>query len=159
MHSLVTAPTLIEQVELARIHAAGQLNPARRAELGQFFTPAPLAQLMGALLPGSQRHVSLLDAGAGVGSLLSAGVEALANAPEPPQAIEVTAYEIDPALLPYLRQTLQRCQELCEARQIAFCSRVIEQDFIAHAVERIGMPVSYTHLDVYKRQTQFLAAL
>lgn len=141
MLSLSGAPSIVEQVDLLRLHVAGQLDSTRRSELGQFFTPAPLARLMGTMLPSGQSYVSLLDAGAGVGALFSAGVEALVSAPTPPQTIEVTAYEIDQFLLPYLRQTIQLCQKLCETRQISFRARIIEQDFILHAVEQLRTPL------------------
>lgn len=142
-------PTLVEQVDLLGHHAAGHRDAARRGELGQFFTPAPLARLMGAMLPTGQRYVSLLDAGAGVGTLFSAGVEALVVSPTPPQTIDVTAYEIDQKLLPYLRETMQLCQQLCEARQIDFRGHIIEHDFIVHAVEQLRMPLFSERPSIY----------
>jgi adenine-specific DNA-methyltransferase len=144
MPRLSTEPAIVDQVELARIAAVGRLSPLRRGELGQYFTPAPLARLMGAMLPANQQHVSLLDAGAGVGSLLCAGIEALVHAPTPPASIQVTAYEVDPVLIPHLRQTVALCRELCEGRSISFRGTVIEDDFIAQAVDQLGAPLFST---------------
>ena len=107
---------LLEQIELLRLEATGRLDPVRRIELGQFLTPAPLAQLMSAMLPPPPTHVRLLDAGAGVGSLLAAGVEALAQAVHPPERIEITAYELDPLLHPCLSVTLKACKQFCDER-------------------------------------------
>jgi adenine-specific DNA-methyltransferase len=144
--------SLFEQVELLRLEAGGRLDPKRRAELGQFFTPAPIARLMSAMLPPPPAHVRLLDAGAGVGSLLAAGVETLATAPVPPRLIEVTAYEIDPALHEQLGRTLQLCRRFCAERDIEFRSALVPLDFVAHAVERLRSPLlhgdeaAYSHV-------------
>jgi adenine-specific DNA-methyltransferase len=141
MPRLAAEPAILEQVELARVEAVRQLNLARRGELGQFFTPAPLARLMSSLLPAGQRHVSLLDAGAGVGSLLCAGVESLVAHPVAPASIEVTAFEIDQTLIPTLERTLELCRQLCTERGIVFRSTIVAGDFIANAVERLAAPL------------------
>lgn len=132
---------LTEQVELLRLEATRGLRPERRAELGQFLTPAPLARLMGGMLTTGQERVSLLDAGAGVGSLLAAGVEALCAAPAPPKLIEVTAYEIDPALASYLEETLKLCAQLCHQHGVELRATVLQEDFIAHAVDSLLNPL------------------
>jgi len=132
---------LLEQVELLRLEATRILDPERRVELGQFLTPAPIAQLMSAMLPAPPTHVRLLDAGAGVGSLLAAGVEALAQAVQPPERIEITAYEIDPLLQPYLNEALQACKQFCAERGIELVSTIRPLDFVADVVERLRSPL------------------
>jgi len=132
---------LIEQVDLFRLDANRQLDSRRRVELGQFMTPAPIARLMAAMLVCDTSEVSLLDAGAGVGSLLSAAVVALSSREQPPKIIHVTAYELEPLMIAYLRDTLQLCAELCDRMGIAFSSEIIAADFIAHTVDVLTNPL------------------
>ncbi len=132
---------LIEQVELFRLDANRQLDSRRRVELGQFMTPAPIARLMASMLVCDASEVSLLDAGAGVGSLLSAAVVALSSRDRPPKSIHVTAYELEPIMIAYLRDTLQLCAELCDRMGIAFSSEIIAADFIAHTVDILANPM------------------
>jgi adenine-specific DNA-methyltransferase len=104
-------------------------------------TPAPLTRLMASMLVCDTVEVSLLDAGAGIGSLLGAAVATLSGRDKPPKRIHVAAYEVDPVLLPYLRDTLQLCTELCDRREVAFSSEIITTDFIAHAVDLLANPL------------------
>jgi len=143
MTVLATDTGLSEHVEQLRKTAAQCLDPRERVKLGQFLTPATIAMLMGSMLPQSTPEVRLLDAGAGVGSLLAAGVEALASAPKPPRRIEVTAYEIDPALIAQLDTTLNLCFRYCAERDIVFQGTLLPLDFVAHATERLRNPLLY----------------
>ena len=65
---------LLEKVDFLRLDANRGLEGNRKADLGQFMTPAPVAKLMASLLEGSHAEVRLIDAGAGVGSLSAAAV-------------------------------------------------------------------------------------
>jgi adenine-specific DNA-methyltransferase len=132
---------LIEQVELFRLDANRLLDADRRVELGQFMTPASIARLMASMLVCDTSEITLLDAGAGVGSLLSAAVVALSSRAELPKSIHVTAYELDPIMITYLRNTLQLCAELCGQKGIIFTSEVIATDFIVHAVDILANPL------------------
>jgi adenine-specific DNA-methyltransferase len=132
---------LIEQIDFFRVDANRKLDNRRRTELGQFMTPAPIARLMASMLVCDAPEVSLLDAGAGVGSLLGAAVDVLCRREQPPQAIRVTAYEVDPVMLPYLRDTLQLCATVCDAAGITFNSEIITVDFIDHAVDQLTNPL------------------
>lgn len=135
------ATELIEHVETLRRKAASEVDALRRAELGQFFTPAPIAGLMASMLPSDQGHISLLDAGAGVGSLVSAVVAAICAWPEKPASLAVTAYEVDHMLAGHLATTLQLCEEVCQQHRIPFTYTIVEGDFIEHGTEIIGNPL------------------
>src|SRR4051812_38284218 len=124
-HERTFEPTdLTEQVELFRLDANRQLDARRRVELGQFMTSASIGRLMASMLVCDTSNVSLLDAGAGIGSLLSAAVVALSSRDQPPKSIHVTAYELEPIMIVYLRDTLQLCMELCTQRGITFSSEI-----------------------------------
>src|SRR5947208_14537789 len=100
--SVADGKGLLQRVELLRLDAGRRLDPQRKKELGQFLTPAPVAQLMASMVKVTTPVVSILDPGAGVGSLFAAVVAELCGRPAKPQAIHVTAYEIDNTLGEYL---------------------------------------------------------
>lgn len=121
---------LLEHLDALRLDACRQLAQGQRGELGQFLTPAPVARLMASMFEASGPVVSILDAGAGVGSLFAAAVSELCCRPEKPQAIHVVAYEIDPLLLTYLADTVEICRTACSHAGIVFSAEVRAADFI-----------------------------
>jgi adenine-specific DNA-methyltransferase len=106
------------------------LVESRQHELGQFPTPEPLAAFMAAMFKPISQTVRLLDAGAGVGSLSVAFIERLCTKKQKPKEIAVTAYEVDPALIPSLRANLDASGRACAAVGIRFSVVVHNHDFI-----------------------------
>ncbi|WP_437527277.1 Eco57I restriction-modification methylase domain-containing protein [Sorangium sp. So ce726] len=148
----VALPPLLDRVDLHRIEAARALDPRTRSELGQFLTPPPVASFMASLFERSCEEIRVLDAGAGVGSLLAAFTASACARRMRPSAIRATGFEIDPRLAAYLRRTARACRDECAGAGIDFAARIIEADFIRSAVERLdggqprpGMPRSFTH--------------
>jgi adenine-specific DNA-methyltransferase len=86
-------------IEDLRRMATASLDPSRRAELGQFFTPSSIADHMVAMFTPSQQPVRLLDAGAGVGCLLHAAASRM-------RAERIDAWEVDANLIAPLGSTL-----------------------------------------------------
>ena len=93
-------------------------------------TPAPVARLMAGMFVGARPTVSLLDAGAGVGSLSAAFVAEMCMRAERPERLTVSVYEIDSRLVEYLHNTLALCRRACDEAGIQFDGRVVEGDFI-----------------------------
>src|SRR4051812_27112353 len=83
--------TLLDRVEFLRLDAARRLDDTRRANLGQFLTPAPVARFMAAMLDCPSPWVRILDPGAGVGTLFAACVAELCQRPKRPARISATA--------------------------------------------------------------------
>ncbi|MET4220214.1 adenine-specific DNA-methyltransferase [Bradyrhizobium sp. LB14.3] len=106
-----------------------------RRKLGQFMTPTKVASFMAALFLDLPKQVRLLDAGAGVGSLTAAFVHKACSRADPPKSIDVTAFEIDPKLVPHLEATLAACAAECSQKDIEFSSRIVQDDFILHSAE------------------------
>src|SRR5262249_9181365 len=102
---------LVEQADLYRFKAKRKLNPERRSELGQFLTPGPIAAFMASLFEELAGDMRLLEAGAGVGTLLAAVVAEATTRAARPRGIDVGAFELDPILVAYLEQTLAACKE------------------------------------------------
>ncbi len=115
-------------VDRVRQTANGLLHPERKAGLGQFMTPAPVAQFMASLFSERRGTVRLLDAGAGVGSLTAAFINRCGA-----DNVHATAYEIDATMTGYLRDTLS-----CYGHS-GFEGKLIERDFIQDAVYNIKL--------------------
>jgi len=101
--------------------------------MGQFLTPAPIARFMASMFREPSGPVRLLDPGAGVGSLTAAYVSEACARRITPSEISVTAYEIDPFLVPYLGRTLEMCRAHCNAAGLPFAYEVLQADFIEAA--------------------------
>jgi adenine-specific DNA-methyltransferase len=109
-------------------------NDERRQELGQFFTPGPVADFMASLFDANWDELDLLDAGAGGGALSEALVKRLCTARRKPRRISISAYELDETVIESLRTTLQECQRKCSRAGIQFSSTIFNEDFIVAAV-------------------------
>jgi adenine-specific DNA-methyltransferase len=128
---------LVDSVEFFRLDANRKLDPDRRSGLGQFMTPPATARLMASMFAATQEDITLLDAGAGVGSLTAAFVSEVCSRSTKPKRIHATAYEIDPNLAEYLAGTLQQCGKTCEAAGVAFECELIHGDFIDEGVRAL----------------------
>ena len=74
MAAILDQDGLVDRLDLIRLDIGRRLDPAHRAAMGQFFTPAPIARFMAELSEANTGKVRLLDPGAGVGSLSAAGL-------------------------------------------------------------------------------------
>lgn len=111
-------------------------EPEKRA-LGQFFTPPHLAAFIASFFTRDLHEWRVIDAGAGSGVLTSALVEKVLAQKSRPASFHVTAYEIDPAAVTQLRDTLQVCAALCEAIGVRFTADVRMEDFIEHTTSSL----------------------
>src|ERR1051325_4917049 len=110
---------------------------SRRQELGQFLTPMPIAEFMASLFNLQRQEFTLLDAGAGVGSLSAALVRRVCGERCKPSKITVTAYEFDSTLISRLRETFSQSQLECERVGITFSATVFNEDFIEAVVPMV----------------------
>jgi predicted RNA methylase len=115
----------------------------RKVELGQFMTPAPVADFMADQFDESRLdHINLLDAGAGRGALSVAFAKRFLTASNLASTLSIDAYEIDQELIKPLHENLRTV-----AQDSRVSNRVIEGDFIALAVELIKQGKQpYTHV-------------
>jgi len=119
----------------------GATSRADRSEIGQFLTPVVIAQFMSSIFETGRQEVRVLDPGSGAGVLLAMCVEALISQVNRPLSIEVVAYETDSTILPYLEDTLKRCQSLCKSNGIEFHGILKSEDFVSAAIEEIKWPL------------------
>jgi adenine-specific DNA-methyltransferase len=102
----------------------------RKAELGQFLTPPPVAEFMASLFEPLPELVRILDAGAGAGALTEALVNRVCKGKGAVRAIEVTLYEIDSDILDVLSETMNKCRRSCARAKMGFSFVIHEADFI-----------------------------
>lgn len=110
--------------------ANSRLDRKRKSAMGQFMTPSPISGFMASLFKDISGNVELLDAGAGVGALTAAFVQRCCEEEKRPNSIKSSAYEVEPVLLPYLREMLEHCREACLDAGIAFEAFIYDEDFI-----------------------------
>lgn len=127
-------------IDQVRREASGLLDAQRRADLGQYMTPSPIAAFMASLFSCDGR-ARLLDAGAGVGSLASAFLD---KALQEGMEVDVEAWEIDNILGGYLKNTLD---EYVHYGQGKIKTNIHATDFIEDAAFSIqfGCGNRYTH--------------
>lgn len=126
-------PPMVSSALVLPIEPGSPLKPeAEKRELGQFFTPPPLADFIASFFHRPLAHWRVIDAGAGGGALTLALVRRLVTQHPKPLSFHVTAYEVDADALTLLHPTLAACAELCARHRIAFTSEVRAEDFIAH---------------------------
>ncbi len=130
------APALAA-VEALRATVGKAIPLDRKSEYGQFFTPRPIAQLMGAMTEAGACPFRILDAGAGVGSLFTAVVDHLCQRKNKPKEIQVSAYELDPQLCERLKETLEHCRGECEEAGVVFSAEVVQGDFLAATADAL----------------------
>lgn len=127
--------TLIDLVDFFRIDASRKLDPVHRAEMGQFFTPPPVARLMASMFAERPQKLIIIDPGAGVGSLSAALIAEVGLwADQKPQSITLAAYEIEPIIVDYLYSTIEEIAKACSNEGIEFKGEVFQEDFIAAGV-------------------------
>ena len=111
-------------------NAALSESRKRQGEIGQFLTPAPVADFMASLFEPLPATVRLLDAGAGAGALTTAFVSRVCKQPGTVRAIDVTLFELDPFIQGALSKAVQDCQEACATAGIRFTFTIHATDFI-----------------------------
>lgn len=110
------------EIDNIRRTVSSTLEPDRRGELGQFFTPSSIALKMAEMFSRSEGPLSIMDAGAGVGSLISAACSRF-------EVGSSEVWEIDPALVPVLEKTLSSLDvpfSINNADFIEDCFRLID---------------------------------
>lgn len=132
--------TVSDNADLFRIQASQKLDQDTRSELGQYMTPVDTCRYMASLFNEcNQKHISMLDPGSGVGSLTTAFVEELIHKKSKIERVDITAYEIEEQLLPYLEQTLNSLSSTCFEKAITCDYKKKNCDFIEQSVKRLTL--------------------
>ena len=132
--------SLLERVDILRLQATSRTTEKYRLELGQVFTPKPVAKLIASFFPPFPEHLRLLDPGAAVGSLTAAVVEEVIRRRKKPKTLEVHVYEKDPLLIEYLTETMKLCRDELAGHRVKFFFKIFNTDFIKSATEILLYP-------------------
>ncbi|MEQ9903306.1 Eco57I restriction-modification methylase domain-containing protein [Pectobacterium aroidearum] len=127
---------LLEAVDVCRIQACNYLDEGTRGQKGQFMTPAPAARILAAKFRDLNGELSIIDAGAGVGSLTAALVERALN-DFSPTSISANVWEIEDVLVNNLHHSLKLCEQVSVESEVVWNSKINRIDFINHAVTLI----------------------
>jgi adenine-specific DNA-methyltransferase len=114
------------------------VSSERQAALGQFLTPAHIADFMASLFNRLPRSVRLLDAGAGAGSLTSAFVRRVCEEKLDVERVEVSAWEVDAEIHPRLQAAMIECERRCKACGIVFQANIHRGDFIVESASQLS---------------------
>lgn len=129
---------MFDQVDTMRRNVSSGLDSVTRAELGQFMTPSRIARFMTSLLDSRENeNISILDAGAGIGSLTAAFLERIETGWGNFSKIHARAFEIDPALLNVLEKNFGSYKGQMLKSGITLTSQIQRVDFIEQAVEEL----------------------
>jgi len=124
---------LLAAVEQTRLRVSKSTEAKRKSQLGQFLTPARMAQFMAGLFTSKGNlDCRLLDAGAGVGSLSSAFLERCVTGELSFKKVEVTAFELDNLIHEELNNSLSSYKN-----RLTVVYEILGDDFIEQAVNRI----------------------
>ncbi|KJU86587.1 DNA methyltransferase [Candidatus Magnetobacterium bavaricum] len=111
-------------------------NMQRRKSLAQFFTPLEVAIFMARLYQPYKKVISILDPGAGIlGCTLC---QHIADSPDKTETIELTTYELDGNLIPYLERSLQYTQTWLNKKNVRFSYKIKAEDFILGNANKIN---------------------
>jgi len=105
------------------------VSKAERKKIGQFFTPAPIAEYMGRLSNIRKETLYILDPGAGSGILSAAIIDVLLKNDEL-KHINLDLYENNPDIIPLLKSNLFEIQKECLRNSIILNYNIIEENFI-----------------------------
>ena len=125
---------MLSEVEPSRLTVAKTIDPKKKSQYGQFFTPAEIARFMvGLFTRRAWDNCRLLDVGAGIGSLSVAFLERWAAGGFDFQHVEVDVFEIDESLHPHLIQSLKEY-----GRDQNVASNIRGDDFVHAAVASLS---------------------
>ncbi len=128
---------LLTLLEDARLEALEVMDEQKQSSWSQYFTPTAVACMMASMVEANQEEISILDAGAGIGTLFTACVVELCRRQQKPKLIRVVCYEVDGTFTPYLERSLVLCRDACKESGIEFISLQMQRDFIEDAVNRL----------------------
>lgn len=146
----MNSKSILNTVDIIRFEADTKLIEARRGAMGQYMTPAPLAELISSMFNDFSGKLQLLDAGAGVGSL-TASFSDRAIQDVNCTDLSIETYELDDTLSFYLSDTIGHIKTAVENTEINFTTTNNKTDFIHAAVSQLKEMRDGKTLPVFNR--------
>lgn len=130
---------MLSAVEKIRLRVLKSTETKRKSQLGQFFTPARIAQYMASLFyPATGGVCRLLDPGAGIGSLSNAFLERCISGDLSFSKVKITAFEFDEILHGELENTFANY-----SKRTPLSYEIVGGDFIEEAINKIQFDYNY----------------
>ncbi len=111
------------------IYYASTVDQVHKKENGQFFTPRPIASLMGSFASSSKTSLRILDPGCGTAILTCALIEYLLTYSKV-KSIKLVAYELDQAIIPYSQESLNYLKQWLLLKKVDFEFTLNTNDFV-----------------------------
>jgi len=118
------------------------LDRDEQKSLGQFMTPPPIARFMAqrAITGIVSDVIRILEPASGAGVLAAAVVQELLHRNERPSLIELTLYEVDERLRPYLRRLADRLRRAAKALDVKLSCHIVIGDFLLSELAQSARP-------------------
>ena len=116
---------------------AREKSRKQKKDAGQFFTPSPIANFMASLADSKKEHIKILEPGSGIGILSVALIENLRKTNRNLKIIELTLYENDASLLPYLSKVIEITKDRLKKDNITLNYEIKTEDFVSANVTYI----------------------
>lgn len=118
------------------------LSKDEQKSLGQFMTPPPIATFMAkrATTGIFSDVISILEPSAGAGILAAAIVQEILRREERPSRIELTLYEMDMRLKPYLKRLADRLRRAAKDSGITLSCHIVIGDFLLSGLAQSARP-------------------
>jgi len=117
-----------ETVQLETENYLTTVPKTERKAIGQFFTPAPIAEYMGTMVQFRGQAVRVLDPGAGSGILTMSVIDHLVK--NGVKHFEIDLYENNTAIIPLLKNTMQLARKRLLDAGCVLEYQIIEKNFI-----------------------------
>ena len=124
------ADRLLAEAAVIRRAARSSLVTDRQVALGQYFTPMWVARLMAAMCETNGRSMRVLDPGAGAGTLFAAFAARILARGDAVRSFSITAFELDPALRPFLERSARAVRRTSEACRMPCDIELRQEDFV-----------------------------
>ncbi len=133
-----------EKLEKERIIHAVKTPLKHKEELGQYFTPYPIAHFMSSLFPVTNKKIRLLDPGAGIGTLSCSFMERIAKEKWNTPDIHVSAYDIDKDIYSILNENLAASSSVFKKSDY----EIFSEDFLEKTSFEYSRKINetYTHV-------------
>jgi adenine-specific DNA-methyltransferase len=117
--------------------------------LGQYFTPQIVAELIAVNFSEVRgiETVRILDPGAGVGILSCALAENISKWANRPRRVEITAYEVDAALIPLLKESFKYLRKWLASKSIESILIVRDTDFVLENADILNQTLQHSLFD------------
>ncbi len=121
-----------EYADRLGVFYASKITDEHKKDLGQYFTPLPVAKFMANFCNVEKEQIKILDPGCGVGILSAALAEALVFNSTYIKKIELVVFETDLNLLPLAESCFKYLGFWLNRKGIEFTFFLCKNDFILH---------------------------